>query len=173
MPHPQIKIVGETSDGTIKAIAVSNDGSLVTSGGMGSGGGGDASAANQLEEINHLSFIREVLTQAIITIESSPPAIFDYSGTIVTPLESFAISNGYVSPLTAHLFLQNLDIDGGTNGNLWLNFNNLATAGAGSILIKPGESLELSKGSFLFSQLYLLGEAQSSYTLKIASFDQS
>lgn len=57
MPHPQIKIVGETADGTIKAIAVAPDGSLVTSGGSGGGGSGDASAANQLEEITQLSLL--------------------------------------------------------------------------------------------------------------------
>lgn len=33
MPHPQIKIVGETSDGTIRAIAVAEDGSILTKGG--------------------------------------------------------------------------------------------------------------------------------------------
>ncbi|MGL4622468.1 MAG: hypothetical protein ACRCZS_25995, partial [Chroococcidiopsis sp.] len=58
--HPQIKIVGETSDGTIRAIAVNPDGSLVTSGGSGGGSNGDATAANQLTEIDLLSAIGNI-----------------------------------------------------------------------------------------------------------------
>ncbi|MGL5922890.1 hypothetical protein [Chroococcidiopsis sp.] len=78
--HPQIKIVGETSDGTIRAIAVNSDGSLVTSGGDGGDGGSDASlygsvlnAPDLYKTINY--FDEGTGDERIATITISSPSL--------------------------------------------------------------------------------------------------
>ena len=52
--HPQIKIIGELPDGSLRAIAVDENGFLRIAGGTETSGGGDASAANQLLAIENI-----------------------------------------------------------------------------------------------------------------------
>lgn len=216
--HPQIKIVGEDPDGNIRAIAVTPEGEILTSGGIAQGGGGgDASAANQVEAISRLIGITEelgqkddviadyfsvtsvdppatpfsinsllkgllvnlndILTKNITTCESNVGSVLDYSGTIQNANVSFILV-----PQTCfinYLLIQNLVIPETPSNDLWINFNpagtNYTPIGAGSIQIKPGETLEL-KGTSLFTKVYdyqitMLGEeVGQQYTAKAGSF---
>ncbi|MGL5924650.1 hypothetical protein, partial [Chroococcidiopsis sp.] len=76
---------GIAPDGTIRAIAVGNDGSLVTNGYNGSAGGGDASSANQQVQTSLLEIIRDRLID-----------VASYTDTLESLITSL---NGYVDGL--------------------------------------------------------------------------
>lgn len=73
--HPQIKIVAQTADGAIVPIIVSPDGSLIVGGSA--SGGGDASATNQLAEIERLIEVRTAVasTEVLRRVCQSCPII--------------------------------------------------------------------------------------------------
>lgn len=103
-------IQGIAPDGTIRAIAVAQDGSLVTSGGGGGGaGGGDASAANQQVQTSLLEIIRDRLssiTTATDTLESLIISLNSYvdglEGLLTSALATQGAISGFVDQLEAY-----------------------------------------------------------------------
>ena len=61
----QALVYGQAPDGSMVALKVTADGTLQIAGGTGEGGGGDASAANQLTQIARLEAIRDRLPAAL------------------------------------------------------------------------------------------------------------
>lgn len=182
-------------------------------GGAGGTGGGDASAANQLTEIDKLanigeksdvvsdinglyttypdvgdpilatpygviSLLKGIFEKAhqfangiLTTKERNNDIIIDQSGTIVTAYSSQNIFPDFASSIN-YLIIQNLAITNVPSGDLWVNFGAgievEAVAGPGSIQIKSGETLELSRGSLLGAPIHLLGSTVGqAYTEKI------
>lgn len=87
--HPQVKIIGELPDGSLRAIAVNEDGSIPTTGYVaGAPGSGDASAANQEIEIARLVNINDSL--GLTTENRSDPASGLANSTILGLLKSLA-----------------------------------------------------------------------------------
>lgn len=133
-------------------------------GGGSSGGSGDASAANQVTQIDRITEIRNRLPfNGQFTTKPFPGDFYDHSGTIEAASVSQNIPLIYAR-FVGYFLLQNTSLQ-----DLWFNFGQAAVSASPSILLLPGESFTMEGGCLFISNTgvnIIGGTAGQTFTCK-------
>lgn len=133
-------------------------------GGGSSGGSGDASAANQVTQIDRITEIRNRLPfNGEFTTKPFPGDFYDHSGTIEAASVSQNIPLNYAR-FVGYFLLQNTSLQ-----DLWFNFGQAAVSASPSILLLPGESFTMEGGCLFISNTgvkIIGGTAGQTFTCK-------